>query len=1019
MAQKPLSWLRYPSLSPDGKTIIFTYKSNLYKVSATGGRATRLTFAGMHNFMPVWSHDGRQIAFASSRSGNFDIFVMPAAGGNARRITFHSADEFPYDFSSDDSSVLFGSVRMDAAGNRQFPSDGMPELYRVPVNGGKVEQVLTTPAEDARVSNNGRYIIYHDKKGRENAWRKHQVSSIARDIWLFDSQHNTHKKITAFKGENRNPVFAGQDQEVYYLSEESGSFNVYKLLLDHPGHSQQVTFFKKHPVRFLTIARKGALCFSYNGELYVKKPGAAPRKVRISMDATPSGDDEQLVPLKEDLKNQVVSPTGKMAAFIFRGEVFTCAIPGGPVKRITYTPGEEADLSFSSDGKFLLYASERDNGWQICQTDITTAQPKETTLIKNDQENYQPRFSPDGREVAFIANRTALKIYNTVSRQTRTILTPAQLYSRTDHDQYFRWSPDGKWLLVQYNQEGMGNQDIGIIAADGQGKLVNLTESGYSDERPQWAMNGKAMIWSSDRTGLRSYSNSGSRQHDIYAMFFADTTAPAQEPGGISLSPKLMIDWEGLRDRTAKLTTSPAMLADALISENGRTLYHLTRSGKAYSLWITDLPTKTTRSPLTLNAEDCTLQWDTAQQNIFLLADNRIIRANLQGKQLDSTIIKGEMRIDLAAERRSMFLHVWRRTKTAFYTKGYHGADWDGYKQDYEQYLPHISNNYEFAEMLSELLGELNVSHSGATFNNRMPGRDVTASLGAFYNTSYKGAGMQIEEIIRNGPLDKGGFQLKPGMIIEAVDGEKITADKDLAQYLNHKAGKKTILTVADGGKLRDITVQPVSPDEENELLYRRWVRRNQDEVERLSKGQLGYIHLYRMNDDAYRNAYGEMMGKYAGRKGMIVDTRFNRGGDLASDLDMFLSGKEILRNTTDERIVGIEPGFRWTKSSIVLANEANYSDGHCFVYGYQYLHLGKLVGMPVPGSCTFMTGESLQDNSLHWSVPSLGVKSMEGYYLENHQTEPDITVMNEFEKVSRGEDQQLEEAAKQLMEGR
>jgi C-terminal processing protease CtpA/Prc len=306
--------------------------------------------------------------------------------------------------------------------------------------------------------------------------------------------------------------------------------------------------------------------------------------------------------------------------------------------------------------------------------------------------------------------------------------------------------------------------------------------------------------------------------------------------------------------------------------------------------------------------------------------------------------------------------------------------------------------------MLSELLGELNVSHSGAGYSGSNPNEDATAALGIFYDQSYKGVGVKIDEVIKDGPLDKAGMNLRPGMIIESIDGETIAADKDRAQSLNRKAGKRTLLVVADGEKKREITVKPISLNEENGLLYRRSVRKNQDEVDRLSNGRLGYIHVPGISDSAYRTTYEEAMGKYANRKGIVVDTRFNGGGDLVADLAMFLSGKKFFDYTTDTRSYGYEPNFRWTKPSIALANEANYSDGHCFAYAYQNLNLGKLAGMPVPGTCTFAGWEALQDSSIRWGVPPLGVKAMNGQYLENHQTEPDIKVMNKLRSSAREE---------------
>jgi Tol biopolymer transport system component/C-terminal processing protease CtpA/Prc len=989
--QSSPSWLRYPSLSPDGKTIVFTYKSDLYTVAATGGTAVQLTSSKAEEWMPVWSHNGRSIAFASDRYGNADVFLVSANGRNEKQLTFHAADEYPYDFNEEDQQVVFGGVRMDAVDNRQFPSDAQPELYRVSVNGGRVTQLLTVPAEDAKVSR--QYIIYHDKKNRENGWRKHQVSAAARDIWLYDRENGTYKQLTDFAGEDRSPVFTNKGKAICYLSEESGSFNVHRLWLDHPGTSEQLTSFKHYPVRFLSAANNGTLCFGFNGDIYLQTPGAAPKKVSIRLTSR-STEDTNVVPVADHIKYGVVSPSGKEFAFIFRGDVFSADMERGVLRQMTHTPGEEADLSFSPDGTRLLYASENNAGWRLCEMDQLHG--KESVLLANGQENYQPLYSPDGKEVAYIENRVTLKIYNIASGKSRRI---ASLFSRKDHDQYFRWSPDAQYLLLQYNPPGAGNQEVGLVAADGTRSVHNITQSGFGDEAPQWAMNGKMMIWKSDRNGLRGFSTSSGRQQDVYALPFAGGSFKDAE-------------------RITKLTPAAAMLGDVLLSKSGNKLYYLVKAGTAYQLWITDIPAKTSTMPLSVKAEDCSLQWDAAQQQLFLLADARILQLDTTGQTQHSITINGAMKIDLPEERKAMFSHIRRRTKEAFYTAGYHGADWEAYGRNYEKFLPHIANNFELAELVSEMLGELNVSHSGATGSN-IPGekeKEETASLGICYDVSYSGAGVKISEILATGPLDQEAFGLKPGMFIMAVDGEPVTADKDLSQYLNHRAGKNTRLSINDGSQLRDIVVTPVTLEAESDLLYKRWVKRNRDEVTRLSNGQLGYVHLYRMNDAAYRHAYSEIMGRYAGCKGIIVDTRFNRGGDLASDLGMMLSGTEVRKNTTDFQVESIEPGFRWTKPSVVIANEANYSDGSCFVFDYQYLHMGKLIGMPVPGSCTFMTGETLPDGNLHWSVPSLGVKSREGYYLENNQTEPDIRVNNAPEEIIKGRDQQLEAAIRQLM---
>ncbi len=1054
-AQTDASWMRYPAISPDGRSIVFTYRGDLWRVSSAGGAATQLTQHPAEDFMPIWSRDGSRIAFASDRHGNFDLYVMPAAGGEAKRLTFHSAPEYPYSFTSDDQSVVFGAARMDAASNRQYPAASMPELWRVPAGSGRPVQILTTPADDARYSRDGTFLLYTDNKGRENIWRKHHVSSVARDIWMYDPRSGAHRQLTTFAGEDRQPVLAPDGKSIYYLSEASGTFNVHTMPLAG-GPSRQVTSFTGLPVRFLSMADNGTLAFGHDGQLYTLAPGGAPHRIAVSLATDAKANDDLVLAVTGNAREMAVAPSGKEVAFVFRGDVFTASVEGGVTKRITSTPEVETGVKFSPDGKALVYASERDGHWAIYEARrVREAEPyfyaatvvRETPLVANTHQNYQPLYSPNGRELAFIEDRNTLRVLTLASRQVRTLLDERSLFSNTPSHR-FTWSPDGHWMLFDLSIPGIAPGEVGLVATDGTKQVINLTQSGFDDGAARWILGGKAMLWLSNRDGLKAVAQSGGAQRDAYALFLTQdawdryrltkeeyallkeqedkkpkpdsaTTKPdttKAKPDSATKPQPVTFDLDGIETRKARLTIHSSTLGDALVSKDGETLYYLARFEKGMNLWSTNLRTKETKQVLALNANGGSMQWDNDQKNIFLLADGAIARIDPATAKRDAVPLSGELTVDVAAEREAMFDHVWRKVRDTFYTKGYHGVDWAAIRPVYAKYLPHIGNAFEFAEMLAEMLGELNISHSGATYSSSSPGDDATASLGVFLDQSHDGAGVRIAEIIKDGPLDKAGLAVRAGMIIEAVDGQPITPSSDVAQFLNRKAGRNVLLTLADGAATRDVAVKPVTPAEESRLLYARWVRRNAAEVDRLSNGQLGYVHIPGMNDGAMRTTVEDVMGKYATRKGIVVDTRFNGGGDLVADLAMFLSGKKFFDYTTDARSTGYEPNFRWSKPSVSLANEANYSDGHCYAYAYKDQKLGPLVGMPVPGTCTFAGWEGLE-GGIRWGVPGIGVKdAVTGKYLENQQTEPDIKVMNEYAVVSTGKDQQLEAAVAALL---
>ncbi|MCC6691401.1 MAG: PDZ domain-containing protein, partial [Bacteroidia bacterium] len=280
------------------------------------------------------------------------------------------------------------------------------------------------------------------------------------------------------------------------------------------------------------------------------------------------------------------------------------------------------------------------------------------------------------------------------------------------------------------------------------------------------------------------------------------------------------------------------------------------------------------------------------------------------------------------------------------------------------------------------------------------------------------GNGMKIAEVIDKSPLIQATSRIKTGTIIEKIDGVSITSETNIYSLLNRKAGKPVLLSLVDEAtkKQWEETVKPISLREQNELLYQRWVKLQQKLTDKLSNGKLGYMHVKGMNDESYREFYDQVIGKYTDKKALIVDTRFNGGGWLHDDLVTFLSGKKYIEFVPREHKIGVEPQTKWIKPSAVIVSEGNYSDAHMFPMVYHALNIGKIVGMPVPGTGTAVWWETLQDPTLVFGIPQVGVMTTDGKYFENNQLEPDFKVVNDYSDVTHGRDQQLEKAVEILM---
>lgn len=1057
-ATTPL-WLRDARISPDGSAIAFTYRGDIYTVPTVGGQAVRLTSMPSYEQTPVWSPDGRQIAFASDREGSADVYIMPSNGGQAVRLTSNSANELPEAFTPDGKSVIYTAMIQTPASSMGFPGGRYSQLYSVPVSGGAPEQILGTPAEAIAFLPDGESFLYQDIKGIEDTWRKHHTSSTTKDIWRYDASTGRHTNLTAREGEDRNPVLSADGETLWFLSErDGGSFNVYSAPAANPGQVKKLTDFDRYPVRFLSRGADGTLAFTWNGELYTLSPnGGTPKKVNldITLDVT---EPIKYRTFSSGAENPVPSPDGKQIAFANRGDIFVTSVEYPTTRQITETPQHEERPTWGSN-RVLYYSSDRDGHSNIYKATLSRKDDpdfpnavaiRETPVFTDTIDRRHPQASPNGEKLAYILDRNKIAVYD-FSTGKETLLTHGETYTARDGDIQLDWSPDSEWLAATIDvHQRDPYYDIAIINAT-TGELINITNDAYINLGPRWVMNGDAIVFASERYGMKNHASWGStydvmmaftnreafdryrlNEEDYALLTEAEKAAkkksetPKEEKGnkkGKKQAPKteevpedhVTVEAEGIHDRIVRLTPFSSDISDSWVDPKGETLYFVTElDSDGPSLWKKDLR-KGDVSMVKNIGSAVALVPDAKGENLFLLGEKTMKKMPVGKSSMESITYSAKQKITPDAEREYMYDYMVGEVRERFLVKDMFGCDWDGLAEDYRRFLPHISNGYDFAELGSELLGELNVSHTGARYYPA-GAKEPTASLGLFYDLSNPVV-LKVTEVVAGGPFDRAKSRMAPGAVITSINGLAVSSAADPLSLLNGRNGRKTLVafTLPSGEKVEEV-VRPVGQSVFSDLLYKRWVERNRAYVDSVSGGRLGYVHLRSMSDDSYRDIYADVLGRYADRDGIVIDTRFNGGGRLHEDIEVLFSGKKYLTQEIRGVKSGEMPSRRWLRPSIMVTGEANYSNAHGTPWMYKHQNLGKIVGMPVPGTMSSVNWIDMQDPDLLFGVPVVGFRTAEGNLLENTQLEPDVKVANDPSDLVRGIDTQLTTAVCTLL---
>ena len=1048
IAQDDSPFVRYPALNSDGSIIAFSFQGDIWLVPSTGGTATRLTIHEAYDGIPKWSPDNKMIAFSSDRYGNNDIFIIPSGGGIPKRLTYFSANDILSNWASN-GDLLFESSR----GYKQIEWEN--EIYKVSSKGGTPVRLLDSFGYTPVMSPDGRFVAF--VKGSCRIEREEYKGPANKDIWLYDTKTEKYLKITNYGGQDFAPSW-GNARTIYYISAQSGKYNVFRLRINDDGtvlnNPEQITKFTDDGVRHFDVSRDGSsLALERQTDIYyMKLNGGIPQKVNIQV-----SDDYRFDPVvyknyTDQADEYAVSPNGKYTALVIRGDIFvtennkekklTVDLSNNPYRDMSVTWLSDSTLIFTSDreGQFDLYllrSSDKN------ESNILKSLKHETIRLTNTPEDESdPVISPDGKKIAYVRGNGELVTADIAAggkmSDEKILLngwaTPTGI----------AWSPDSKWLAYSLPDLDF-NDEIYIHAADNSQKPVNVSMHPRSDNSPVWSPDGKKLAFISNR-------NNG--DDDVWFVWLTkkdwektkqDWDESDEKPekkddkkGKDSIKVKnVEIDFDHIYDRLVQVTGLPGNESDIAISKDGDTFYFVAnRNSRQTYKAEQDLYSinwdGTKMKPITKgNARPYAVRMDNEAKYLYLFKPTgKLNRIDIKSEKDESLPYSADMKIDYPTERKQIFEEAWRTLNNGFYDPNFHGKNWNALKKKYESWAVKASTQDDFRYIFNFMLGELNSSHQGMYGSDRAETqRETTGLLGA--EVVPVSDGVEIIHIIPNSPADKIESKLNVGDVINAVDGSIVNVNMNFNSLLINKNDKRTLLDVTDkSGKQREVVIRPASNLRSE--LYDEWVEEHRKLTDKYSNGRLGYIHIQGMNWPSFERFERELTASGLGKEGIVIDVRFNGGGWTTDYLMTVLTYRQhaytiprgAAKNLAKEQKKFINhyplgerlPFAAWTKPSIAMCNSCSYSNAEIFSHAYKTLGIGKLVGEPTFGAVISTGGRRLIDGSFV-RLPFRGwyVKATEKN-MEWGPAVPDLVVEESPDARSKNKDEQLKAAVDLLI---
>ena len=1039
-----------PGISPDGSTIAFVSGGDVWEVPAGGGDARLLVSHPATESRPLFSPDGKRLAFTSTRTGNGDVYVLALASGDVTRLTYDDANELVSGWSADSQSVLFQSNSHEIS--------GMLDVYRVGVEGGTPMPVAAdryTTEYFAAPSPGGESVAV---TARANAasqwWRKGHSHLDESEIWIVRpaaaGAGPRYEQLTRGGAKDAWPMWAAGGKGLYLMSDRSGAQNIWAISSlgvqgDTQASAKAVTTFTDGRVLWPSITKDGrTIAFERDFGIWtVDTASGQSHEVPITLRGAPAATSIEHRTFSDQLQELALSPDGRKAAFTVHGEVFSIsARDGGDAVRVTQTAGEEGEITWAPDSRRLAYVSDRDGTNHLFVYDFGTG--KETQLTTGVGGDNAPRFSPDGKWLAFERNSKELRVIDPATREEKLLAagafdTPPFLDARD-----FVWSPDSRFVAF-LTAGTKAFQNVHVVAATGgEARAVSFLANANAGSL-SWSPDGSYLTFAtSQRTEpgevmrVDLLPRTPKFREDQFRDLFREEqpkTTPAEPsppaapafpapPAQAGATRPVEIVYDEIRRRATSLPVG-VDVARQEISPDGKWLLLTASAAGQQNLYVFPID-ELSKEPAVARQLTSTpggkrsAHFTADSKEVYYLDRGRIFNVTLEKREPRAIAVAAELDVDFSREKIEAFRQAWTYLRDQFFDENMNGVDWNAVRKTYEPRVAGARTPDEMRRIVSLMLGELNASHMGISAppqgNQNTMGRLAADFDGAEYAASGR---LKVASVVPLGPAVLAG--LKAGDYILQVDGRVVGAHENLDALLDHTIGKRIALSVAasPSAATRELIVKPIDQPTEKALRYREWVEQRREYVAKASGGRLGYVHMFDMSAAALSQLHVDLDAENHARQGVVVDVRNNNGGFVnVYAIDVF--ARRGYMNMMSRGFPSVSSRSQLGQRAlelptILVTNQHSLSDAEDFTEGYRTLKLGKVVGEPTAGWIIFTGGVTLIDGSV-LRMPGSKIFASDGTPMEMHPRAVDVPVTRPVGESYTGKDSQLDAAVAELL---